>query len=165
MPCACKHSPVNVPDNVEWGPVFWALLHGLAERTGRAPMIGLRPDEMRAWKGLLSTLHKTLPCENCRMHLSEYLILNPVAIPEEYNNLKKYVVKWLYDLHESVNLRLGKPSFLFEELAGEYSAVPLRNQYEVAQILIKRSVQGSMVSLLSWNNWSKYAKILLSMYA
>ena len=164
MPCACKHSAISVPDNVEWGPVFWALLHGLAERAGSAPMPGLCPDEMRAWNGLLSTLHKTLPCDDCRKHLANYVLLNPVVIPEQHSELKEYVIRWLYNLHESVNMRLGKPSFLFEELKGEYGTVPLRNQYEVANVLIKRSVQGTMVPLLSWNNWSKYAKILLSMY-
>lgn len=164
MPCACKHKPLNVPDNVEWGPVFWALLHGLAERAGSAPMPGLQGDEIRAWQGLLANLPKTLPCEDCRGHLQAYIINNPITIPDTFSELKTYVKTWLYNLHEDVNMRLGKSTFLFSDLTAEYGAVPLKNQYEVLQVLIKRSVQGSAVPLLSWTNWSKYTKILFGMY-
>lgn len=164
MPCACKHKPLNVPDNVEWGPVFWALLHGLAERAGSAPMPGLQGDEIRAWQGLLTHLPKTLPCEDCKTHLQHYILANPIEVPDVFSELKPYVRMWLYNLHNNVDIRLGKPTFLYEDLNSEYGAVPLRNQYEVLQVLIKRAVQGSAVPLLSWNNWSKYTKILLGMY-
>lgn len=164
MPCACKHPPVNVPDNVEWGPVFWQLLHGMAWKAGRAPLVGLQGDEIRAWRSLLTNLTKALPCEHCRQHLTGYLLANPIAISDTYSELRSTVINWLYELHEDVNRRLGKPSFLFEELEGVYDDVPLRKTYEVLQVLIKRSVQGSAVSLLSWTNWSKHTKILFGMY-
>lgn len=164
MPCACKHKPLNIPDNVEWGPVFWALLHGLAERAGSAPMPGLQGDEIRAWQGLLTHLPKTLPCEDCRGHMKQYISENPIEVPEVFSELKTYVKRWLFNLHDNVDIRLGKATFLYDDLTAEYGAVPLRNQYEVTQVLIKRAVQGSAVSLFSWNNWSKYVKILLGMY-
>lgn len=164
MPCACKHPPVNVPDNMEWGPVFWRLLHGLAWKAGSAPLPGLQGDEIRAWRNLLINLPKTLPCEECRHHLVTYISANPIAVPDDYGQLKSYVNNWLYELHENVNARLGKPPYLFEELQGEYANVPLRQTYEILQILVKRSVQGSAVSLLSWTNWTKYAKILFGIY-
>jgi hypothetical protein len=89
---------------------------------------------------------------------------HPVEVPEIFSELKVYVKRWLFDLHNNVDIRLGKATFLYDDLAAEYGAVPLRNQYEVTQVLIKRAVQGSAVSLFSWNNWSKYVKILLGMY-
>ena len=141
------------------------MLHGLAERAGSAPMPGLRPDEIRAWRGLLTLLPKALPCDHCRQHLAEYIAENPIAVPDNYEELKPYVTSWLFILHEEVNLRIGKALFRFDALAGEYGDVPLRNQYEVLQVLIKRAVQGSAVSLLSWTNWSKHTKILLGMYS
>jgi len=164
MPCACKHKPLNVPDNVEWGPIFWALLHGLAERAGSAPMPGLQGDEMRAWKGVLAFLPKTLPCEDCSMHAQNYILSHPIVIPENFQDLKTYVKTWLYNLHEDVNMRLGKPSFLYSNLTQEYGSVPLKNQYEVVQVLVKRAIEASVIHLLSWNNWSKPVRILLGMY-
>ena len=164
MPCACKHAAINVPDNVEWGPVFWALLHGLAERAGSAPMPGLKPDEIRAWASILEILHKALPCDLCRGHLKTYITNNPVAVPDDHSALNLYVRQWLHLLHDDINIRLGKPLFLFEELSGEYGKVPLRNQFEVLQVLIKRAVQGSAVPLLAWSSWSKHVKFLLGLY-
>jgi len=55
MGCKCQNKPVNVPDNVEWGPMFWMLLHGMAEKAGSAPLPGLQGDEKRAWKIILTT--------------------------------------------------------------------------------------------------------------
>ena len=164
MPCACKSPPVNVPDNIEWGPVFWKLLHGLAWKAGRAPLPGLQGDEIRAWRGLLSNLAKTLPCEHCRQHLQSYILANPIEISNNYSELREYVSRWLHRLHEDVNSRLGKPSFLYEEIDSTYNDVNLRNTYEILQVLIKRSVQGSAVSLLSWTNWTKHLKTLFGFY-
>jgi hypothetical protein len=149
---------------MEWGPVFWKVLHGLAWKAGSAPLPGLQGDEIRAWRNLLSNLPKTIPCEECRQHLTNYIIANPIVVPDTYSSLKSYVSNWLYELHESVNARLGKQPYLFEELNKDYANVPLRQTYEVLQVLVKRSVQCSAVSLLSWTNWSKYVKILFGMY-
>lgn len=164
MPCACKNPLVNVPDNVEWGPVFWQLLHGLAERCGSAPLPGLRGDEVRAWQGLLTNLAKTLPCEDCRNHLTNYILINPVNFPDNYGDLNVYVKTWLYNVHENVNIRLSKAPFAYTQLQTKYANVPLKKTYEILQVLIKKSVQGSAVSLISWNNWSKHIKILFGLY-
>jgi hypothetical protein len=164
MPCACKNPPLNVPDNVEWGPVFWQLLHGLAERSGSVAIPGLRGDEIRAWRGLLSSLSKALPCEDCRNHLTNYILIHPINIPDNYDNLKNTVKLWLYNLHEDVNVRLRKTPFPYDMLQERYSKLSLKYTYDILQVLIKRSVLGSAVSLMSWNNWSKYVKILFGLY-
>lgn len=164
MPCACKNTPVNVPDNLEWGPAFWSLLHGMAERCGSAPLVGLRADETRAWKILLTTLHKTLPCEHCRDHLNIFLQNNPVSIPDNYSEMPDYIRKWLYNLHENVNKRTGKASFPFTHVGKIHGRTNLRQKYDILNILLKRSILGSVLPLMSWNNWSNQAKTLLGIY-
>lgn len=47
MPCACRTPVINYPDNVDWGPLFWKLLHGLAEYAGKQNDSVLRADEIR----------------------------------------------------------------------------------------------------------------------
>ena len=164
MPCACRNQPVNVPENMEWGPVFWRLLHALAERAGSAPMPGLRADEVRAWKTMLTTLGKTLPCEDCRDHYTQYLAANPVNIPDNYAEVREYIRKWLYDVHSDINVRLGKCVFEYALLTPTYSGVPIRKTYDVLNILIKRSIQGAALPIMSWTNWSKNVKTLYGMY-
>ena len=164
MPCACRHPPVNVPDNMEWGPVFWSLLHGLAEKAGSAPMPGLQGDEIRAWKVILTTLGKTLPCEHCREHFSTYVLSNPVNIPDNYSDIRGWIRRWLLDLHNDVNKRLGKASYLYEDLTTNYHAVPLRQTWDILNVLMKRSIQGVALPILSWTKWSIQVKTLFGMY-
>jgi hypothetical protein len=164
MPCACKNKPPNVPENMEWGPVFWKLLHGLAEKAGSAPLPGLQGDETRAWKSLLTGLQKTLPCETCREHLASYVISHPITIPDNYSGLRGFVRQWVFDLHNDVNTRLGKPVFDIGLLSVTYGGIPLRETYKILEVLVKRSIMGTALPLLSWNNWTKSAKTLFGMY-
>ena len=164
MPCACKNQPINVPENMEWGPIFWRLLHALAERAGSAPMPGLRADELRAWKLVLTTLGKTLPCDDCRGHCNAYTLSHPVNIPVNYAEVNEYIRRWLYDLHSDFNLRTGKCVFDFAELTPTYRGVQIRQTFNVLEVLIKRSIQGAALPLMSWTNWTKQAKILFGMY-
>lgn len=164
MPCACKAPRINVPENMEWGPIFWKLLHALAERAGTAPMPGLRGDETRAWVAVIGTLPKTLPCEDCRNHLAAYLTCHPFELPEDYSQINAYVRRWLYDLHESVNERLGKQSYDFATLSTIYRPVKLKPTFDILQVLMKRSIQGSALPLISWHSWSKHIKTFNGMY-
>jgi hypothetical protein len=163
MPCACKNPPLNVPDGTEWGPIFWNLLHILAERSGGVGMIGVRGDEKRAWNKVVSELPKTLPCEDCRKHLASYLVKNPFKIPDNYAEMKKYIKLWFYNLHEDVNKRLNKPSFDFANLE-TYKFYNLRVILPTLDILMKRSIEASAVGILQWNNIYKQIIILKSMY-
>ena len=164
MPCACKNKKVNVPDNIEWGPIFWRLLHALAERAGSAPMMGLRGDEIRAWKGIITTLCNALPCDDCRSHCITYLVSNPVNIPDNYSDIREYIRRWLFDLHSDVNLRLGKQNLDYTQLTPIYSGLTLRQLFNTLEVVMNRAIQGGAIHLLSWTNWAKHAKHLLGMY-
>lgn len=164
MGCKCRNQPINVPENTEWGPVFWTLLHALAERNGSAPLPGLQGDEKRAWKIVLTTLHKSLACETCRTHLTAYISTNPVNIPDNYSEFNNYVRVYLYKLHEHVNRRLKKPSFDFANLSSMYKVVNLKKTFDILDIIIKRSIQATAVPILSWNSWCTQVRTLIGMY-
>lgn len=164
MSCKCRNQPINVPPNVEWGPMFWTLLHALAERAGSAPLPGLQGDEMRAWKIILTTLPKALACEDCRTHLTGYIGANPVVLPDKYSDVQDYIRLYLYNLHESVNVRLGKPSFGFADLTIVYRGHNLKKTFDVLNVIVKRSIMATAVPILSWNNWSSQVRTLMGMY-
>lgn len=164
MGCKCRSKPVNVPDNLEWGPVFWTLLHGLGEKAGTAPLPGLQGDEMRAWKIILTTLPKALSCEECRNHLNAYITSNPINIPDKYSDLRPYIRNYLHSLHESVNRRLKKPAFAAVDLPLLYRSIDLKKSFDIVNVVIKRSIQATAVPILSWNNWSSQVRTLIGMY-
>lgn len=97
-----------------WGPAFWLLLHGWAERG-----IG---DEV-AWLRLLRWLPEVLPCRICQEHAR--LIRRPAAAAE--------IRIFLYNFHQSVNVRLrigGRPfpisdldAYRFRDLTAAYKLV------------------------------------------
>ena len=149
---------------MEWGPVFWTLLHGMAEKAGSAPLPGLQGDEVRAWKIILNTLPKSLGCEECRLHLTLYITNNPINIPDKYVDLRNYIRGYLYRLHEDVNKRLKKPSFSSVDLSLLYKGINLKKSFDVVNVIVKRSILATAVPILSWNNWACQVRTLIGMY-
>ena len=164
MGCKCRNQPVNVPPNVEWGPIFWTLLHGMAEKAGSAPLPGLQGDEVRAWKIILTTLPKALACEECRTHLNAHILNNPINIPDKYSDLRNYIRMYLYNLHETVNRRLKKPAFSVVDLPMLYRGIDLKKSFDVVNVVVKRSILATAVPILSWNNWASQVRTLMGMY-
>ena len=164
MGCKCRNQPVNVPANIEWGPVFWTLLHGLAEKAGSAPLPGLQGDEVRAWKIILTTLPKALACEESRAHCGAYITNNPINIPDKYSEIRLYIRMYLYNLHETVNKRLKKSSFSAVDLPMLYRGIDLKKSFDVVNIVVKRSILATAVPILSWNNWASQVRTLMGMY-
>jgi hypothetical protein len=151
MPCACRSPPVPVPSSDEWGHLLWTVLHGLAESSGNQKMGIMQADEVRGWDTLLKALQKGIPCETCREHyLSWYLSHKPV-IPTDYTRIKVYLREWIYNLHEDINRRLGKPSFPLADVPNKYRGDDVTFALKQLQALMKLSVMGGAVSLLSWN--------------
>ena len=163
MPCNCKSPPLNVPDGTEWGPVFWNLLHILAERSGKIGAIGMRRDEKKAWINIINGISKTLPCEDCRKHFASYLAANPFIIPDDYSKVNLYIKTWVYDVHEDVNKRLNKPSFKFVDLS-QYKSINLNVLLPTLEILMKRSISGTVVQMTAWRHLYANVIVLKSMY-
>lgn len=91
--------PHNPGSRYYWGPRLWRLLHLLAEHTHR-------PEIAHAWKGLLHKTALIMPCEKCRVHLTEYLTTHRIS------NISVY----LWELHNAVNERNGLVHFTQEQL-------------------------------------------------
>ena len=73
MPCACRVPTPDYPANAAWGPILWQILHGIAEKAGRAP---IPADEVREWiqtsRAYITNLAQTYNnlCDNEERHLN-----------------------------------------------------------------------------------------------
>lgn len=100
------------------------LTHGPGSNTARAAeeiqklsdistMLQARSREMSdALKALLDSLKFVLPCYNCRMHYTEFIIEHKDSFFEHLVascNTKENITKTIVDLHNRVNARLKKP--------------------------------------------------------
>lgn len=80
-----------------WGPSLWSFLHTTAAAL----------DDPEAFVALLHTLPRVLPCPECREHSRQYLEQSP---PEVNITDVLTASRYLYDFHNAVNVRLGKPA-------------------------------------------------------
>jgi len=110
-------SPYNA-DTAVWGANMWTVLHTLAASTSSS------------WPELLQLLTTTIPCEICRNHYTAYLAANPLS---DHNQVT--VITWLFNLHNDVNLRIGKPLFLEANLPQPQPQISLASLQPIIQNL------------------------------
>lgn len=161
MPCNCVLDHPTYPQNNEWGPLVWSILHTCAEKSGLQNHSMLRSDEGRAWPLLVKTLVAALPCPFCRDHATEYIGGHPFVLPGDYAAWHSYIRTWFWAFHEAVNQRLEKPSFPFELLQSSYKDVKVL-QTNLAQLekIQMRAIKMNGLSLLSWQTWVKHLRML-----
>ena len=166
MPCGCRIPGPAYPENAEWGPFAWTILHALAERTTRIVYALYEKDERRAWVELLKATGNMLPCEECRTHYNTWLAEHPVTsiMTMPYSELREWIRTWLWSLHENVNLRLGKESFPYENLTQKYSSGSISWTFKTFELIEKRAIQQQGVNLKAWLDWVKQYRTLTSVY-
>lgn len=156
MPCNCIVDKPTYPQNEEWGPLVWLILHTLAEKAGRQTNALTLGDEQRAWPLFVKTLPPIIPCPYCREHLQAYIQQHPFALPADYYTWKEYIPQYFYDLHETVNRRLGKPSFPFASLPSRYTNTGvLASTLTRLESIQQRAIKMGGVSLFHWKAWLK----------
>jgi hypothetical protein len=82
-----------------WGPMLWGGLHSIAYAYN--PQI-----DKDNYYNFFSNLGSVLPCEECRVHYSQNVNKQELAIALESN---ENLFRWVYDLHNKVNLQTGVP--------------------------------------------------------
>jgi hypothetical protein len=166
MPCSCQIPGPAYPENKEWGPFVWTILHGLAERFGQVVTELYRNDEVRAWQSLLAATGDMLPCSDCRDHFKTWLAAHPVTpiLKIPYSELKEWIRNWIWSLHEDVNARLGKPSFPYANLTATYKGMNIKYNFQLLELIEKRAIQQGGVGLVHWQLWVKHYRALTSVY-
>ena len=162
MPCACKKDIPDYPGTEEWGPIVWKILHGLAERVGTSRCID---EEVREWKRLLTLTADILPCDVCKKHYKEVLLQQPIAgiLKMNAQEASSFIQRWLWSLHNEINVENGKPAVPFTDLA-QYSTVDFQDMFWRLEPVMKLAITKSGVGYISWLKWSASAKMLASFY-
>lgn len=97
---------------MSWGPPTWCFLHTMVEKIKVEHFSRLRLDILKTIYNICSNL----PCPDCSMHAKNYLNnINFNAI-----QTKEDIINMLYEFHNDVNIRKGKPLFNRNDLENEY---------------------------------------------
>lgn len=91
-----------------WGSHGWKFLHAVTLVYPNKPS----NREKKEYKEFFTTIGNVLPCYGCREHYQKNLKKFPLT--DDILSSQKTLVKWLIDLHNDVNKRLGKKVFTGE---------------------------------------------------
>lgn len=166
MPCACRAPIETYPENAEWGPLFWKLLHSFAELSGKQVNINLQKDEIRLWINILDGLKLILPCDICRTHYSEWLLNHPIEVLStmNYSETNYWIRNYLWSLHNTINEGNNKPEIVFEDLSKLYKDVNIRTTWKALEPVMKKVITLNGVSLLNWKKWLSHVRTIEGMY-
>jgi len=166
MVCGCKVPIENYPENAAWGPLFWKLLHGLAEYAGTQTDPFLRSDEVRIWIHIFTKLPQCIPCDICSAHYSRWLSEHPVGDLETmpYNQIGPWIRHWFWLLHNTINEGNDKPLFEESALSVTYKGTNITNSWKALEPVILLAIRLNGLSLLPWKKWLGYVRILQGIY-
>lgn len=90
-----------------WGPATWDAMHHFAFAYPEKPSKE-RAEQMTTF---LESICGNLPCPQCGVHCSVYMVQNPPAVES-----RGALIKWVIDFHNNVNERTGKRVYSYEEV-------------------------------------------------
>jgi hypothetical protein len=95
-----------------WGPSTWTLFHTLAEKVKEEHFNEVMPDMLIMMKRICANL----PCPDCSAHATQIMAkMTPAQFPN-----KESLKVFLFQFHNSVNMRTNKRPFTMEELNAKY---------------------------------------------
>lgn len=106
------HRQVITPDI--WGPHGWKFLHYLSFGYPVNPTT----EQKNQYKTFFLSLQHVLPCSLCSKHYSENLM--KYSLDEALMN-KDALVRWVIDIHNSVNEMKGKKIYEYDEAIRLYT--------------------------------------------
>jgi hypothetical protein len=107
-----------------WGPYAWNFLHII---TITYP-INPSEDDKHNYKTFFESLKNVLPCERCRKNFNTHLKKFPLS--RDVLSSRKYLVKWLIDIHNVVNHQTGKKMLSYTEALHELKKISSKTKQE-----------------------------------
>ena len=99
--------PIGMGPSV-WGPIFWRTMHLVTIGYPSIP----NEEEQQAAIAFFESLKLMIPCPICKEHYKENSQKFPVR--DAVDNKQK-LIRWLFDLHNTINEQLGKPKITWRE--------------------------------------------------
>jgi hypothetical protein len=172
MPCGCRVPAEKYPETADWGPLFWRLLHGLAEFAGSLnsgvsnTIEVLQADERREWFLVLTVLQEVLPCEVCKEHYGRWIAKHkPILVKElPYAHLNTWVRTFLWRLHNEINTENDKNTFSYASLTDTYKGTEITKAWKQLEPVILRAIKLNGLTLFPWKKWLGHVRMLQGIY-
>ena len=96
-----------------WGPFLWYILHIISFNYPLNPSYA----DKRIYHDFYVNFKDLIPCANCQKHYRQHLHSNPITPALDSRG---DLVKWVIQMHNLVNISLGKPVMTVEEVIAAY---------------------------------------------
>ena len=96
-------------DTTIWGPPAWKFLHTITFNYPDKP----NQSEIDITYLFFSSLSEMLPCKICQQHFKQYLTKYPI---QDALLSRDGLINWLVNLHNHVNILLGKKTYSVREV-------------------------------------------------
>ena len=105
-----------------WGPLFWRVLHTIAEQVGKNKPPFMQADEVSRWIVFMKTVGGSLPCAVCREHYQAALKKYPLADLATLRGpaFRTAAKRWVWGIHQDVNGRKNVVGITYEDLEEKY---------------------------------------------
>lgn len=98
-----------------WGRDMWRTIHFVALGY---PVREPDPETIKAYQAYFQVMGSVLPCARCSVHYAEYISTHPVG---PSLNARSDLFRWTVDLHNDVNINLGREVWTYEHAYEVYS--------------------------------------------
>ena len=106
-----------------WGPSAWIFIHSISFTYPENPT----DEEKQYFKQFYESVQYTLPCAGCRESYSQFIISEPTILANALDN-RNTLTKWLYDIHNRVNQKLGVDyGVTYEDVVKKYESYRVTN--------------------------------------
>ena len=99
-----------------WGPHLWFSLHTISFNYPINPT----EDDKNNYYNYFNSLKEVIPCSICKKNYIRHLNEHPI---KNYLNNRKSLVYWVIDMHNMVNVEIGKKIFSYDKVIKKYEDV------------------------------------------
>ena len=101
---------------IVWGPHLWFFMHTLSFNYPDKPTVV----DKENYSEFFINLTKTLPCDTCKKHYTEFVKKNPINTDSDSLKSNKQIIEWVLKLHNEVNKRNNKSEWSLDQLNKYY---------------------------------------------
>ena len=99
-----------------WGPHLWFSLHTISFNYPLKPT----ENDKYNYQSFFTSFKEVIPCSVCKKNYIRHLIEHPI---KNYLNTRKSLVYWVIDMHNMVNVEIGKKVYSYEKVIKKYEDV------------------------------------------
>lgn len=99
-----------------WGPHLWFSLHSISFNYPLKPT----ENDRNYYRNFFNNLKEVIPCSVCKKNYIRHLTEHPI---NNYLNNRKSIVYWVIDMHNMVNVEIGKKIYSYDKVIKKYEDV------------------------------------------